>query len=121
MLSASDGFETHLFVLLVLEGNLHNPALFEGCSPPVWEMAEEYLEVVKEHPPCSLSYVRAHLFKLWHHTYVSSQVSCLVYVGGITSTHYTTEQNLYYISSKLLRSPPTGKQIQEGARLELDP
>uniref|UniRef100_A0A4W6F2G3 tRNA-dihydrouridine(16/17) synthase [NAD(P)(+)]-like n=1 Tax=Lates calcarifer TaxID=8187 RepID=A0A4W6F2G3_LATCA len=38
------------------KGNLHNP------------MAEEYLEVVKQYPPCTLSYVRAHLFKLWHHT-----------------------------------------------------
>lgn len=40
----------------------------------MWEMAEEYLEVVQKHPPCTLSYVRAHLFKLWHHTYVCPAV-----------------------------------------------
>ncbi|CAG8519036.1 11946_t:CDS:2, partial [Acaulospora colombiana] len=46
------------------EGNLYNPAFFSGINPPVWKLAKEYLEIC-ESVPTKISYIRAHLFKIY--------------------------------------------------------
>ncbi|XP_042225553.1 tRNA-dihydrouridine(16/17) synthase [NAD(P)(+)]-like [Homarus americanus] len=107
------------------EGNLHNPAIFKGTHPPVWEMALEYLQLAIRYP-CPTSYARGHVFKLLHHCLCMSENFDLRYRLSKTSSAeemVVVVQNLkdrmmpYYTGEKPWNPEPDGEQ----ARLPMAP
>lgn len=52
--------------VMTAEGNLYNPAIFTGLHLPVWEIAQDFLDICCSVPESSnSSSIRAHLFRIY--------------------------------------------------------
>jgi tRNA-dihydrouridine synthase 1 len=51
--------------IMTAEGNLYNPAIFEPECLKIWQIVDEYLDIVRDEAPSAISAVRGHLFKLY--------------------------------------------------------
>lgn len=58
--------ETGVDAVMAAETNLYHPAFFKGLYPPVWQVAEEYLQICQTVPNSAHeSYIKAHMFKIF--------------------------------------------------------
>lgn len=107
------------------EGNLHNPALFTGVHPPVWQIALEYLQLAIRFP-CPSSYARGHIFKLLHHCLCMSENFDLRYRLSKTSTAEEMVAVVEDLRDRMMpyntgKKPWTPEPGSEQARLPMPP
>ncbi|KFM61139.1 tRNA-dihydrouridine(16/17) synthase [NAD(P)(+)]-like protein, partial [Stegodyphus mimosarum] len=85
------------------EGLLHNPALFTGENPPVWEIVDEYLKLAERYST-SIRCVRCHLFKiLYLCLHQDDNVRQILAEGSSYSDFYKVCNVLKNLPSKILK------------------
>merc|ERR1712130_850681 len=65
--------ETGVDGVMTAEGNLYNPAIFAGLNPNAAQVATEFTQIASEHKFPTLSSVRGHVFKMFHHLFIEPE------------------------------------------------